>query len=124
MLQDTLSSSLALVRPSDFDRKRAETVCVLRRCGWTERGHRRVGPTFRVCLQNRASMDRAFTRPCYGTIIAIFTAMMIDVALSIFALIASGLTLELFAGSSSTDKDAELTPQKLSFEEVLIGNPS
>ncbi len=69
-------------------------------------------------------MDRAFTRPCYGTIIAIFTAMMIDVALSIFALIASGLTLELFAGSSSTDKDAELTPQKLSFEEVLIGNPS
>jgi len=51
--------------------------------------------------------------------------MMIDLALSILALIAGGLTLELFAGSSPTDQEMELTPETAcSLEEALIGNPS
>ncbi len=51
--------------------------------------------------------------------------MMIDVALSILALIAGGLTLELFAVSSPTDKQTELTPETAgSLDEALIGNPS
>ncbi len=51
--------------------------------------------------------------------------LMTDVALSILALIASGLTLELFAVSSRTDKDADLTPETVcSLDEALIGNPS
>ncbi len=50
---------------------------------------------------------------------------MTDVALSILALIASGLTLELFTVSSRTDKNADLAPETgYSLEEALIGNPS
>jgi hypothetical protein len=59
-----------------------------------------------------------------GTIIAI-TKGMTDVALSILALIAGGLTLELFAGSSRMEDDAELSAELAgSLDEVLIGNPS
>lgn len=48
-----------------------------------------------------------------------------DVALSILALIACGLTLELFAGSSLTDKETEMTGEVgRSLDEALIGNPS
>ena len=47
-----------------------------------------------------------------------------DVALSILALIACGLTLELFAGSSLTDKETEMTGEVgRSLDEALIGNP-
>lgn len=50
---------------------------------------------------------------------------MTDVALSILALIASGLTLELFAVSSRTDKGADLNPETgCSLDEALMGNPS
>ncbi len=50
---------------------------------------------------------------------------MMDVALSIMALIASGLILELFAGSSLTGKEMEMTEEVgPSLDEALIGNPS
>jgi len=91
-----------------------------------------IGPSSRLRLIFQFHVSR-FTRhvsrftfpvPRAGTIIAI-TKVMTDVALSILALIAGGLTLELFAGSSRTDEDAEM-PAELSgsLDEALIGNPS
>jgi len=50
---------------------------------------------------------------------------MVDVALSILALIGSGLTLELFAASSRKDKNAEMPVEVAgSLDEAPIGNPS
>ncbi len=50
---------------------------------------------------------------------------MMDVALSLLALIASGLTLELFAGSCRTENHAERTTETGgALDDLLIGNPS
>ncbi len=48
-----------------------------------------------------------------------------DVALSLMALIAGGFTLELFASSSPTEKETEMTIEAgNSLDEALSGNPS